>query len=119
MVLLGLDEYRSESGHTAKDLRTRIFTRMRSPCVGRFDPTWCIEREFRLDVHELRIVYKRILNRDCDLESEKNTVIGLMIELDDVESFVHDAWRRQDRALEAARNNPRTADLPPSQTTLF
>lgn len=108
------DQLRSPSGFTLEKLRSRINDRVRKPCAGRFEPTLDIESDFEHDCREFKQLLG-IISRSCPSDDWEQFNISADLDwLEDNVRFVHEKWRAQDLAMDAARHPINRH--PPNQT---
>ena len=108
------EELRSRSGYTLEKLRSRINSRVRRPCTGRFDSTLDIQGDFEKDCREFKQLLG-VISRSCPLDDWEQFNIAADLDwLSDSIRFVHEKWRGQDRAM--GPQDP--TRHPPNQTYL-
>lgn len=104
-----------------QELRSRILSRVRKPCTGRFDASWDVEQEFTNAVRRFNFIADELcLSASTDVD--KYYFMALKDEVEWAEQTVRNAWRRQDEWIEKSKNLPPTKapkTLPESQTTLM
>lgn len=89
------------------DFRTRLLSRLRGPCRGRFDPCWDIEAEFSQFRQEYRLFLNELLVSQTE-EFEQHTIVALLEELDWAVRTIEGAWKKQDHSIKmSCIPNPR------------
>ena len=111
------DEEYSET--RLQELRSRILSRVRAPCSGRFDRSWDVEQEFIDSVRRFNLIADELcLAAQTDVD--KFYFMALKDEVEWAEQSVRSAWKRQDDGIEKSKNSPpRPPSLPETQTTLM
>lgn len=102
-----------------QELRSRILSRVRKPCTGRFDASWDVEQEFKNDVRRFNFIADELC-QSAHFDVDQYYFMALKDEIEWADNTVRTAWRRQDEWIEKSKNSPPTRPpvLHKNQTTL-